>query len=95
MSLILVLQIVTDRTSYLRESNIQPSSIEYNVNIYGKFAVCKLKQGFSVTVDNINEAYYQFPVDYNSAFCDLVVRTPREEIRGLVKEKSEAKKIYT
>ena len=91
MSLIIICIVhETDST----ESKIQPQSVEYDANIHDRFALCKLKQTFHITMDNIVDAAYEFPVDYNSAFCDLVIRTPREDIRGCVKEKSEAKKMY-
>lgn len=73
---------------------LQPSRVEYDAQIEERFALCKLRQTYNVSVENIEEASYQFPVDYNSAFCDLVIKTPREEIRGIVREKSEAKKMY-
>ena len=76
------------------KSNIQPTNVDYQAEIYDRFAVCKLKQIFSVSQDDITEGTYQFPVDYNSAFCDLTVTTPREVLKGMVKEKKEARNIY-
>ena len=92
MSLIIVCVLVGD--SYPFRSEIQPSKVEYTADVHDKFALCKLKQTFNITIDGVEEAAYQFPVDYNSAFCDLLIRTPREDIRGRVKEKEEAKKMF-
>ena len=84
---------VLDRKSPIKRC-IQPSNVEYNVNINDRFAVCQLKQKFHITTDRVTEASYQFPVDYNAAFCDLLIKTPREEIKGVINEKAVAKKMY-
>ena len=75
---------------------LQPREVAYDVNICDKFALCKLKQTYNISTDSDGKmtGTYQFPVDYNSAFCDLIISTPREEIRGIIKEKNEAKQIY-
>lgn len=73
--------------------NLQASSVDYSVDIHDKFALCKLVQTYSID-QNVNEASYEFPVDYNSAFCDLTVETPREQIKGMVREKEEARQLY-
>lgn len=80
--------------TYSQYSQIQPESVFYTADIHDRFALCKLKQKFVIGVDDITEGNYQFPVDYNSAFCDLLIKTPREEIRANVKEKTVAKKMY-
>ena len=72
---------------------IQPLKVEYRADIHDRFALCCLKQTYNIT-RNITHASYQFPVDYNSAFYDLIIKTPREEIRGVVTEKNDANKIY-
>ena len=90
----LVILCVITGSNYPRRKEVQPSKVEYTANVHGKFAECKLKQTFHITVDAVEDASYQFPVDYNSAFCDLLVKTPREDIRGRVKEKEEAKKMF-
>ncbi len=89
--------VIAYRDTYKRisKSYIQPLNVIYEANIQNGFALCKLIQTYVVTTSDVTEAMYKFPVDYNSAFCDLIIRTPREEIRALVKEKSEAKKIYS
>lgn len=76
------------------KSYIQPTNVEYQANVYDRFVLCKLKQIFSIIKDDIIEGTYQFPVDYNSAFCDLTITTPREVLKGIVKEKTEARNIY-
>lgn len=73
---------------------MQPTTVEYMADIHNGFALCKLRQVYNINIDDIDEASYQFPVDYNSAFCDLIIKTPRNEIKGIVREKSEAKEIY-
>lgn len=92
MSLIIIYRSI-DSDSFLK-SAIQPSIVEYHASINGRIALCKLVQKFIITLDGIEEGVYQFPVDYNSAFCDLLIKTPREDIRGCVKEKKEAKTMY-
>ena len=77
----------------LSTAYLQPTNVEYTADIHDRFALCKLRQTFNITTDT-EEAQYQFPVDYNSAFCDLTIQTPREEIKGCVKEKSQAKQTY-
>lgn len=75
------------------DTYLQAKSVNYNVEIDGMFAVCKLFQNY-VIGSNISEAMYKFPVDYNSAFCNLTIKTPREKIQAIVKEKNAAKQIY-
>ena len=78
-----------------RSVQIQPTSAEYHADVHDRFALCKLKQTFMIlSTEDIAEATYQFPVDYNSAFYELIVTTPREKIIGIVKEKNEARNIY-
>ncbi len=74
---------------------LQAQKVTYTAEIRNGFALCKLIQTYHVPKSVIDEAVYEFPVDYNSAFCDLVIRTRGKEIHGVVKEKSEAKKIYS
>lgn len=74
---------------------LQPSNVVYDVEVRENFALCCLKQTYNVSKNNIVEALYQFPVDDNSAFCDLEITTPRETVRGLVKSKTDAHKIYS
>src|SRR5579872_7032593 len=94
MSLIIV--IVVANHKHLIKKYVQPMLVEYNADIHGKFAVCKLTQTFNIATNGcvVSEGIYQFPVDFNSAFCDLTVKTPRELLHGVVKERSDAKKIY-
>ena len=87
--------IYSDQSKYSTSTYLQPSSVSYDANIHSGFALCKLVQTYQIGARDITEAIYQFPVDYNSAFCELIIRTPREEIRGFVKEKAEANKIYS
>jgi uncharacterized protein YegL len=91
MSFIVIHSSVSD---YFEQSYIQPSNVDYAANIYSGFAICKLIQTYHINIKDIHEATYQFPIDYNSSFCELVIRTPREELVGFVKEKTEAKNIY-
>ncbi|XWV26346.1 hypothetical protein QJ857_gp0728 [Tupanvirus soda lake] len=92
MSLVIVYTV--SKRTYPQKSSVQPSKVDYNADIQGKFALCRLTQTFELCTDNIIEGFYEFPVDYNSAFCDLSVKTPREHLRGVVREKSEAKKMF-
>ena len=46
-----------------------------------------------MTVLNIEEIEYKFPIDYNSAFCNLVVTTPRKKIQTGI-QKNDADKNY-
>lgn len=75
------------------EKRLSADKITYDVNIHDQFALCTLKQYYHIGVD-VSEASYKFPIDYNSAFCDLVIETPREKFRANVKEKVEARKIF-
>lgn len=80
---------------YFKKIFFGPKSVEYEADINGRFALCKLKQIYQIfTEQPISEAKYEFPVDYNSAFCNLVILTPREEIQGVVQEKKEAQRTY-
>ena len=88
------LVIIPRSTERIRHSKyVQPTSVSYTADVHGHLALCKLTQTYLIPVD-IDESSYRFPVDYNSAFCDLTIITPRETIKGVVKEKSEAKQVY-
>jgi hypothetical protein len=86
--------VICDSVNCQEQKYLQATNVSYTADIHSGFALCKLVQVYHISMPNIMEAIYQFPVDYNSAFCDLVVHTPREDIRGIVKESSEAKQIY-
>lgn len=65
---------------------LRPQSINYHVDIKNKFALCRLQQIYKPCI-NIDQAEYHFVVDYNSAFCDLTIRTPWEKFKELFKKK--------
>ncbi|XWV26325.1 hypothetical protein QJ857_gp0749 [Tupanvirus soda lake] len=94
MSLVLIHKIFDNFLKQKKQSYLQPLSVEYTADIHNGFVLCKLRQTYQITITDISEATYEFPVDYNSAFCSLVIKTPREEINGFVREKTEAKQIY-
>jgi len=74
---------------------IQPSEVNYNVEINGSFSCCELVQTFELNeTEDIFECEYKFPMDFNSAIYGLTIQTPRETIEGVLKEKSEAQKTY-
>lgn len=86
--------IISRSSANCKSRYLQPTSIDYTAKIHGRFALCELTQVYNVTVPGKSEGIYKFPVDYNSAFCDLIIATPREKIQGVVQEKSQAKETY-
>ena len=87
--------VIRDCGTYDQKQRVyfQPSNVTYDVDINGRFATCALNQTFTVDRDT-TESEYKFPLDANSALCELTVVTPRETIRGVVKEKAQAKQDY-
>ena len=81
--------------SQSQKYTLQPTQVDFVVDIVGKMANCQLTQKFVFEEKiEITDAEYIFPVDYNAAFYDLTIVTPRETIKGVVKEKEEAKIMY-
>jgi len=75
-------------------SAITPSEVSYHAIVKNIYASCELVQQYDI-IEDLEDVKYQFPVDYNSAFYDLTIITPRGEIKGVVKEKELAKKEFT
>lgn len=62
--------------------NLQPKFVEYDVHIHNGLALATLKQMFKYDMKFRSIGTYQFPIDYKSTICSLLVRTPREDIKG-------------
>jgi hypothetical protein len=91
MSLIITFKVIGENVK--RSSILQPSNVEYNAEVHDKFTLCRLKQIYHITIDNIEETSYQFPVNHNSTRYNLLIKTPREEIRSSIKKISNTNKI--
>jgi Ca-activated chloride channel family protein len=62
--------------------------------ITGDIAHVRVTQGFSNPYSEPIEAVYVFPLPENSAVNDMVMQIGSRTIRGLIKEREEAKQIY-
>ena len=62
--------------------------------VTGNISRVEVKQTFTNPYENPLEAIYQFPLPDNAAVDDMEIRIGDRVIRGLIKKKAEAQKIY-
>ncbi|WP_299489446.1 VIT domain-containing protein [Acaryochloris sp. IP29b_bin.137] len=67
---------------------------DVEANISGNLSRVEVKQTFTNPYDRPLEAIYQFPLPEDAAVDDMEIRIGNRIIRGVIKERQEAKQIY-
>lgn len=67
---------------------------EVNVDVSGYIAYVEVKQYFTNPYQDPIEAVYVFPLPQNAAVNDMTIKVGDRTIRGEIKEREEARKIY-
>ena len=68
---------------------------DYSVEVNGLLARVKLSQTFTNTSDEWLEAVYVFPLSEDAAVDAMTMEVGERKITGKIKEKQQAKKLYT
>src|SRR4029453_1686162 len=79
------------------KQNLVPAPLkrtEVSADISGYIATVDVKQQFHNPYDGKIEAIYVFPLPVNAAVNEFVMTVGERKIRGIIREKEEAKQIY-
>ncbi|MGM0557924.1 MAG: VIT domain-containing protein [Myxococcota bacterium] len=77
-----------------RKLELPTVKTDYDVDIRGDLATVTLKQKFSNPGEVPLNATYQFPLSEEAAVYEMIMQVEDERLRGIIKEKEEAKKTF-
>lgn len=87
--------LVTTRPGAEKPVPVPLKHTDVKANVSGYIATVDVKQQFHNPYDGKIEAVYVFPLPSNAAVNEFVMTVGERKIRGIIREREEAKRIYT
>ena len=69
-------------------------SVSITGEVLGRFGIYTIRQNYENDGENTLEVFYTFPLSGTASVYDFTARLGDKVIRGIVKEKEQAKKDY-